>query len=96
MNDLQLMGFVDKRGQYLGPVASLGSVIANMVRDLTEQTFKCPDYIGTKVFTSKRLDDLGDEGGPAVCCTCDEDELTWDHTDCLLHGDGNGNIMRER
>jgi len=58
--DLQLMGSVDKRGQYLGPVASLGSVIENMVRDLTEQTFVCPEYTNTNVFVSKRASDFTD------------------------------------
>ncbi len=58
MNDLQMLDSVNKRGLFTGPVASLGSVIENMVRDLTEQTFECPDYTGTKVYTSKRATDM--------------------------------------
>jgi hypothetical protein len=61
MNDLQLMGSVDKRGQFVGPVASLGSVIEAMVRGLTEQSFDCPEYTSTKVFTSKRVTDTTEE-----------------------------------
>ena len=59
MNDLQMLGSVDKRGWFVGPVASLGSILENMVRDLNEQSFVCPEYTNTKVYTSKRFDDLG-------------------------------------